>query len=120
MANDISITAKLSVNKNGAQLSRSKTFNVAMAGDGRAYNLQTIGTTHEAIEIGGVATVGQCFFYNTDATNFVEIGIVVSGTFYPVLKLKPGEGQVWRAGTNALYAKANTADVKLEALLLDN
>jgi hypothetical protein len=39
---------------------------------------------------------------------------VVAATFYPLLKLKPGEVAVCRLATTTFYAKANTAAVNLE------
>jgi hypothetical protein len=104
-------------------LSRSPTINfnrscsltVALAADEMQHTVSDIGTTEEAIPLGDVATPGYSFFQNLDATNYVEIGIVVSTVFYPVLKLLPGEAQCFRFSTNPPYAKAHTASVKLES-----
>jgi hypothetical protein len=53
-------------------------------------------------------------FENLDANNYIEIGIQVTGTFYPFLKLLAGKqaGPMW-LGTAAPYARANTGNVKL-------
>jgi hypothetical protein len=69
---------------------------------------------HEAIVMQDVASAGWARFCNTSATNFILIGTDSTGTFIPFLKLLAGE-EVWvRLGTNAPYAKADTAAVLLD------
>jgi len=70
--------------------------------------------THEAIVLQDVATCGWARFENLDATNYVELGVVVAATFYPFIKLKATEFCIIRLGSNAPYAKANTAAVQLD------
>ena len=73
--------------------------------------LQNIGTTYEAISFGDI-TPGLVFAKNLDDTNYVELGLDVSLTFYPLIKLEPGDECVFRlAGSVSLYGKANTAAV---------
>jgi len=79
-------------------------------------NVQNIGTavSGAALELGSVVTPGVAVFVNLDATNYVEIGENVSGTFYPFVKLLLGES--WgpmRLGMAAPYARANTSVVDL-------
>ncbi len=77
-------------------------------------NVQPISNAaHSALDLGNVTTPGWATLVNLDDTNYVEIGIDVSGTFYPFIKLKPGERCLCRLGTTAPYAKANTASVDL-------
>lgn len=116
MANEISLNATLRVAKGylDQQRERSRNFSLVAAAPAKAGGVMIVGTTHEAISLGDVATPGWCWFENLDPTNYVEIGVVVSSTFYPVIKLKPGEFQPCRLGTTAPYAKANTASVKLD------
>lgn len=66
----------------------------------------------EALDLGDVASPGIAVFSNLDSTNYVEVGTFSGGTFYPVLKLKPGEQQCVRLSV-APYARANTATVNL-------
>lgn len=79
-------------------------------------NTQTISTAAggDALDLGGVVTPGFAVFSNLDGTNYVEVGSNVAGTFYPFLKLNPGEqsGPV-RLSVAAPYARANTGSVKL-------
>jgi len=79
-------------------------------------NVQTVGTTAggDALGLGGVLTPGFAIFVNMDIINYVEVGSNVAATFYPFLKLKPGEqcGPM-RIGIAAPYARANTLAAKL-------
>ncbi len=77
-------------------------------------NVQSIGfAAHAALDLGSVATPGFAVFQNLHATNYIEVGIDVTGTFYPFLKLKAGEQGMVRLGISAPYAKANTTAVDL-------
>ena len=83
-------------------------------------NVQNIGTSHEALDMGGITTAGYAYFRNLDATNFVEIGIDVSATFHATVKLKAGEACVFRLTTNAPYAQADSAACDLQYMILDD
>jgi hypothetical protein len=62
-----------------------------------------------------VGSLGMAFFRNADATNYVEIGVVVSATFYPLLRLLPGEVALFRFSPAVTpYALAHTGAVDLE------
>lgn len=76
-------------------------------------------SAHELIDIGDIATAGLAVFRNRDATNYVEIGLDVSSTFYPRDLLYPGQVAFsWLSGL-AHYALANTAAVDLEYLIFE-
>ena len=124
MANEINVSATLSVRTgylDSGSRPRSRSFTLNAASPAKSAGIASIGfATHEAIPLGDVATNGWARFENVDATNYVEIGIVVSATFYPVIKLKAGEFTVVRLGTSAPYAKANTAAVKLDFEIYDD
>lgn len=83
---------------------------------GSSSHLQSIPTTAAgtALTVTNLSTLGMGFFKNTDANNYVEIGIQTGGVFYVLIKLKPG-AECWiHLGTNTPYARANTAAVLLE------
>lgn len=83
-------------------------------------NTQTIGTTYEAIAVSDLAGLGYGRFINRDATNYVEVGVEVSAAFYPLIKLRPGMDSGWvPLAAVTLYARANTASVKMEYVLTD-
>lgn len=73
-----------------------------------------VGAAGDTLELGGVNNPGLALFLNLDAVNYVEVGVRVSSTFYPFLKLMPGQysGPMF-LGTSAPCAVANTSPVKL-------
>ena len=79
-------------------------------------NVQSVSTAAggDALGLGGVITPGYAIFSNLDATNYIEIGSNVAATFYPFMKLLPGEesGPI-RLSIAAPYARANTLAVSL-------
>ena len=118
MANEGSVTLSLTVTKGTFTDSRAASFQFDVAGTPYvASGVQNIGTTHELVAIStDVATLGAGWFTNLDATNYIEIGLVVAATFYPFHRIQPGKsvyGYLAMAN-NALYAKANTSAAALE------
>lgn len=122
MANEISTTLRLKIKSGEFKTERNQgTVNIDQAALGSQGGVQDIGTAAEVVALGDVVTAGYAFFANLDDTNFVQIGIDVAATFYPVIKLQPGEGQVFRVDPAAtLYAKADTGAVKLDTLILES
>lgn len=122
MANEFSISAALTLRKNylNKQVSDARNLNAVTSAPAYVAGSPSIGTTHEAIPMGDVATQGWAFFKNLDATNFVTIGIVVTATYYPMLKLKAGEFVLVRLSTNTIYAKADTAACQLDFIIFDD
>jgi hypothetical protein len=95
----------------------------SMSGDSVSRNVQSIPTTAAGTALviaAGVSTVGWAYFRNTDATNYVEIGVQVAGTFYPVIKLKATEFGCCRLAVSTLYARANTAAVNLDMSIVED
>lgn len=121
MANEITVNVSLKV-QNGNLVQQhspgSLTFNQATAL--AIGGVQTIGNaTHEALVLGtDVTTPGWTYMRNIDTSNHVSIGTVVSGTFYPVVHLEPGEASVYRmAPTFVPYAKAASGSVNLQYMI---
>lgn len=79
----------------------------------RVSNTQSIGTAHEALIMGEVATARWAYFENKDITNYVELGILDGATFEAFLRLDAGMYVMVPLTTNAPYAKANTSSVEL-------
>lgn len=116
MANEVTVSAQLAVrsgNLDMADSSRAQ-FDLADTTPPVAAGVATIGTTHEAIPMGDVSAAGWAYFKNVGTTNEVQIGVDVSSTFYPFAELEPGEFAVLPLGTNAPYAKADTAAEPLQ------
>lgn len=111
MANEITYQFQILLNNGNLGDNYASSSQAADQADAKLIrNVQTIGTTAEALELGDVANAGWAVFQNLDDTNFVEIG--VSG-FTAFAKLKPGEQCILRLGTNAPEAQADTADIDL-------
>ena len=87
-------------------------------------NVQTLlaaSAQGDLLDLGGVTSPGMAVLANLDALNYVEIGIRVSGTFYPFLKLLSGQqaGPMF-LGASSIYARANTANVQLFYIVYNN
>jgi hypothetical protein len=123
MADEISFSAKLTVTSGNLSETSggvSDTFDLADTSPAATGGIAAIGfAAHEALAMGDVSTAGWAYFKNLDATNFVTIGVDVSSTFYPFLKLKAGEYCICPLGTSAPYAKADTAAVQLQFRIYD-
>ena len=124
MANEIKMQASLAINTtNFSESFQPGAISIDLAsnkGDGGVQEISHSGAAAqgEALGVDDVTVGGVCFFRNLDETNYVEIGFQVSSTFYPFLKLLPGEFSVGRLGNAAPYARANTANVNLQYRLL--
>lgn len=120
MADEITLNLKIKYEKNGISDTRIFSDTVDVSGSAICGGVQTIGTTEEAVAVGDVGTLGFARFMNIDATNYVEIGSFVAATFYPLIKLKPGESCVCRLSAVTVYARANTAAVRLDYMIFEN
>ncbi len=123
MANEITYSYSIGVSKSNLINSKSASGSITMNGSHYASGAMNIPTTAggTAIPLGSVATNGTACFKNLDATNYVEIGVQVTGTFYPLIRLKPGEPAYLRISPSAVpYALANTAAVALEYLIYED
>lgn len=121
MANEITYTSGLEVtNGNLSRLVIAETTNADQTNALCVHNSQTIGTSHETIYTGDLSTPRWARFKNLDDTNYVEIGLDVSATFYPLVKLLAGETALLPlAASITPYARANTAAVELDCMILD-
>lgn len=80
---------------------------------------QNIGTSEEALDLGGLTSMGYAIFVNRDSTNYVEIRSA-TGAGNDIIKLLAGEVALFRFGSDitAPFAIANTATVQLEYLII--
>ena len=126
MANEISISTRLLAKKSFLNVDHNVgTVTADLSGSTSAAGIVSIPTTAggTALSLDGIttATMGYAFFRNIDATNYIEIGVQVGGTFYALVKLKAGEVALLRMNqTNPPYALANTATVVLQFTILAN
>lgn len=113
MANEIYTNLQLTVRKNGATISATAAGNQDMAGDDMTQITQVIGTTAETIGFGDITGApAQVLIQNLDATNFVEIG-GDSGLTVFKLKILPGKAVSISPASGTMYAKADTAAVRI-------
>ncbi len=124
MADEISVSTRLYA-RNGFLLVDHNVGTIAVDMSGTTYASGAVeySTTAAgtAISLDGVTTgtMGYAFFRNLDATNYIEIGVQVLGTFYAFTKLLAGEVAIVRMNqSNAPYARANTASVRLAYSIL--
>ena len=126
MANEITITSTIRVNKGGTDLtfpSSGSPFTIDMTGTIIAWRRQKIGTSEEALDVTDIdiATGGAwVMFVNRDGTNFVEIrpGTGVAD----LIRMNAGEpAGPFRLTTTATapFLIANTAECEVEYIIFD-
>ena len=121
MANEITVTTGISIAK--GNLTRTipvRTFQADMAGVRVITNSQAVGTTHEALVVGDLASAGYCTITNLDGTNYAELGVDVSGTFYPVVRVDAGKtAGPFRLSSLTRHVQANAAAVNLDITIAE-
>lgn len=118
MANEI--TTKIEQNLTNGDLKDSVTlsFRTDQVTAVAAGSCQIVGTTEEALYLGDVSSPGPSVIINLDATNYIEIGRVISASFEPFAKLMPGEAMCFQpAGSTTPYVRANTTSVTIRRLI---
>lgn len=126
MSDEITVAAQIQLangDLDSFQISTgSLKFDQDTAAPVRVAGTQIIGfAAHEAVTITDLTTLGWCYFRNRDATNFVQIGVDVGATFYPLVRIEPGEIALFRMSQGITpYAQADTAAVILERVILDD
>lgn len=110
MANEVQVSAGLSVSKSGISLGVSGAKSITQAGNANTGTVQNIGTSAEALSVGDVSTIGYLLIKNQDATNFVEVDSANTFDAFPQ-KLLPGEFVLLKPQTATIYLKADTDPV---------
>ena len=76
---------------------------------------------HEALVISDLNALGLMTIENIDPTNFIDIGVDVAATFYPLGRVLPGESYPWRLTPGSTpYVQADTADVRCIVKIYEN
>ena len=123
MADEITYNVVLSCRNGSFDFTRSVSNTIDQNTVGGAVpGTQSIGTTHELVDVlADLTAEGYFIATNLDTTNFVEIGVDVSATFYPLIRLKAGESSMGRLSPGvAVYAKADTAACQLQFQCLED
>lgn len=120
MSDEITISQSFALLKSNSRYNLNPiTTKVDWSGTHKHASTQDIGTSDEALSIGAdLGTAGWAIFTNLDTTNYVEVG-TKPGAFVPFLKILPGETVMCRISNSALYARANTATVKLDYVIFE-
>lgn len=116
MANEIYTSVQLTASKGGAKITNTVTKRSDMSGDDMIQTTQVIGTTAETVSFGEISGAPQeVLITNLDSTNFVELG-GDSGLTVFKLKLTAGKSTLIQPSSATLYAKADTANVRIQIL----
>jgi len=121
MANELTVITSIAFVKGDYSQSfiPSAPFSLTVTGTKYIKNVQNIGITIEALSVGDLTTPGFMIAINRDLTNYVELFESISAVT-PFAKLKAGEPCLVRLGCTAPAAKANTAPINLEYLIIEN
>jgi hypothetical protein len=119
MANEITTTVSLRFSKGGASASVNETARADMAGSDFLNQVQTIGTTAEAVSFGNITgPPGFVAIKNLDAANFVEFGGDSGLTVFKLI-LMPGKTMLASPASGTLFGKADTAAVDIQVLAIE-
>ena len=85
-----------------------------MTGSEMTQHTQSIGTTAETLSLGDITGVpGAIVIKNLDATNYIELGGDSGLTVFKI-KLLAGQFVAFQPTAATIYAKANTAAVRVQ------
>lgn len=123
MANEISMTVKITFNKTPvANVERDETdVGVDVTGTRYHQGVQEVGTTEEVLVLGDIpiASLGYCWLKNLDATNFVQFGPAAADAY--LIKLKTLESALFRLNLSITpVCKADTAACDVEVLIIED
>lgn len=114
MSNTIAVSVSSTVTFGaGGGINGVGSFTLTQVGTDNIGNVQSVGTTTEALTLGDVTTIGYLFLKNQDATNYVEISLTTPVGSEAFIKLLAGECAFFPTRQTTIYAKANTAAVDL-------
>ena len=120
MANEITVSGSISAFKTGSMSTSVGRALIArqftMTGTTFIEGLMSVLTSVSAVPLGGVTAPHWSWFYNTDATNYINLRNGSAGAL--VVKLKPGEFALFPWEDSAVpYAIANVATCLMEYLI---
>lgn len=83
--------------------------------NGPTPGMVTATTSGVTVSLAQLTTPGFLMIQNTDATNYVQYGLYISSTFYPLGELLPGEVNVLRLARDILTANTGAAVLRLKS-----
>ena len=123
MANEGQFNLQLQMSKSGTTANKQKSANFTITGTDFTAGVIDVTTSGGAIALpSNIGTPGYAFFYNHDATNYVEVGNHNGGSPIYTAKLKAGEGALMRLtmAANAINIRANTATCRVEYMIFED
>ena len=115
----VSIYGKLE-NGDLERLFNPDTISVDQAAKGARWVVVNVGTSEEDIVTTEIGTLGWCFLRNLDSTNYVQYG-PKDTTMKVFGRIEAGEVAGFRLEPGiTIRAKANTAAVELDVLILED
>lgn len=121
MANEITAKASITFTKSKATVTMDiGTLQIDVTGSQFIHNVQSVGTSEEAILLGDAGAGGMCFMINRDATNFVSIRQGTGAS--DLIRLDPLEFAFFRLDDDATapYWIADTAACEVEYVLIED
>ena len=120
MAAEITLSASLTFLKGGIGSSLADTdLTFDVSGTDYFQGTQGVGfASEEALDLGHITTPGYCYMKNTDSTNFVVVRGVAADTI--TIKLKAGEVALFRHGGTVPTVQADTSEVQIDYLLIED
>jgi hypothetical protein len=121
MANEISISLSVTVNKNGAKFTRQESFLDDMAGDAWITGVQQV-TTDDLITHEDIATYGWVYLKNLDTgTDYVDFSHDASAAADDLIcRLYAGESCLFKtSGITALHAKSSSGTQAVEYAIIE-
>ena len=116
MANELTVSCSVRFSKSGREADKAYGgVQIDVSGTRVVSNMQTVGTSEEALVVGDVGTAGYMIVKNLDATNYVTLRASTGAA--DTVKLKAGEVAMYRLASSAPFAIANTAPCDIEYLL---
>lgn len=116
MANEFNVSYSLSLLNGNSKYVKQIGFRPSQTtNNGPTPGAITATTGGVTLSLAQLTTPGLAAITNIDATNYVQIGLYISSTFYPFLDLLPGESFPIRLARDILTANAGAAVIRLKA-----
>lgn len=119
MANELTVLASLDFSKGGFAVPfGTGLLRLDVSGTKYVKNVQNVGTSEEALDLGDVASPGMCLMVNRDTTNFVSVR--AGSGLTDLIKIKAGEPALFRLAAATPYVIADTAAVNIEYVVVED
>jgi hypothetical protein len=121
MVDELTIKTQITFEKGDVKMKQGPTtLTLDVSGEDAIRATQSIGfAAAENIAKGEITTPGYMWVRNLDDTNFVDIGYDDTG-FKNVVQLKAGEEALFRLAQATPQAKADTAAVRIEYIIIED